>query len=435
MSSWRICSGSCTAALFVVLMQLTAAAAADTPELLDRVVATVDGEAILWSELNLRLEIELRQQRRGLYIAPEEVSQRRRSTLQSMIDEHILVSKARRDSVQVEPSRVDEVFNAEFNRIESSMEPKEFADMLKRSGLSERVLKNTIRKRVRRQLLSQQFISELAYRQFITRKDVEAYRQAHRDTLPAKVSLSQIHLRVRPEAETLSRARDKIDAIRARLDGGDAFAEVARSHSEDPGTAPDGGELGCFGPGTLMREFEVATRGLKPGEVSEPVMTKLGFHLILLREKRQGETCASHILVRARSTRMDAEAALARLAALRNRALEGEDFAELARDYSEDEEGARRGGLWDYFPKEAIPPFLDPIVSSMGLGDVSEPFMLEDGAHILKINDDYATLEGFVREELVSRLMSDLIEAHRQRIHVESRLDAEFLWKWGDGPS
>ena len=71
----------------------------------------------------------------------------------------------------------------------------------------------------------------------------------------------------------------------------------------------------------------------------------------------------------------------------------------------------------------------------MRLGDISEPFMLEDGAHILKINDDYATLEGFVREELVGQLMSDLIEAHRQRIHVESRLDAEFLWKWGDGPS
>ena len=361
MSNWRICNGSAavagTAALMMIVMRLTEASAADAPELLDRVVATVDGEAILWSELNLRLEIELRQQGLGLYLTPEEVTRRRRNTLESMIDEHILVSKARRDSVQVEASRVDEAFNDEMSRIKSSVEQKEFADMLERSGLSERVLKNTIRKRVRRQLLSQQFISELAFRQFITRKDVEAFRQAHQDTLPARISLSQIHLRVRPEAETLNRARDKIGDIRARLDGGDAFAEVARDFSEDPGTAAEGGSLGCYEPGSLMWEFEVAARGLRPGEVSDPVLTELGFHLILLREKRKARPAPATFSCAPAPPRADAEAVRARLAELRDRALDGEDFAELARDYSEDEEGARRGGLWDIMPKEAIPPF------------------------------------------------------------------------------
>ena len=93
---------------------------------------------------------------------------------------------------------------------------------------------------------------------------------------------------------------------------------------------------------------------------------------------------------------------------------------------------SRRGGLWNIVPKGAVPPELDGVFSSLSLGEISEPFVLLDAAHILKINDDYATLEGLVREQRVNLLMSELIASHREEIHVEIRLDDEFLWQDDD---
>ena len=423
------------AVVCVALLGAAAASPSPPPELLDRIVAFVDDEAILWSELNLRLQIELQQEGMRTIPGEEEIKRRRAGMLDTMLDEHILVSKARRDSVQVDASRVEEMLNAEIGRIKSDMSLEEFASMLERSGLSERQLKTRYRKQIRHQLLSEQFINQLAYRQFITRVDVEDFRAAHADTLPAKISLSNIQLKIRPAAEVLDEALEKITAIRARLDSGEAFADVARDASEDPGTRSEGGDLGCFGPGTLVPEFEIAADGLQLGDVSEPVLTEFGYHLILVREKRGSEICSQHILVRARSTDQDEERALARLAELRERALNGEEFAQLARDNSEDQTSARRGGLWAILQKDTIPPDIDAIISGMTLGELSEPFLVTDspilakGAYLFKINDDYATLEGLVREQLVARLMTDLIEDHREEIHVEVRLDDEFLWQ------
>ena len=432
MNASRSCK--CLAAALVAIAvlgasALAAASPASSPELLDRIVAFVDDEAILWSELNLRLQIELQEE--GMLSVPTEAEIRRRRAgmLDTMLDEHILISKAKEDSIQVDASRVEEMLNAEFGRIKTSMEPDAFTSMLDKSGLSERQLKKSYRKQIRDRMLSEQFINQLAFRQFITRKDVDDFRAAHSDTLPSKVSLSNIHLKVVPQADVLEGALERISAIRVRLDSGEPFADVARDASEDPGTRAEGGDLGCFSPGTLVAEFEIAANELRPGDVSDPVLTEFGYHLILVSEKRESEICARHILVRARSTSDDERRALSRLNELRERALNGEEFAELARDHSEDRETSRRGGLWAILPKEAIPPGIGAIISGMTLGDISEPFLLEEGAYILKINDDYATLEGLVREQLVASLMTELIADHRQQIHVELRLKDEFLWR------
>jgi peptidyl-prolyl cis-trans isomerase SurA len=177
-----------------------------------------------------------------------------------------------------------------------------------------------------------------------------------------------------------------------------------------------------------MPEFEQAAFNLKPGERSEAVLTAMGFHLILLHEKRESEMCASHILVRARITEADRQRVEDGLQDLRRRSLSGEDFAQLARDHSQDPGTASQGGLWRILDSESIEPFLVPHVTGLGLGDVSQPFFIEDGGHILKINDDYATLESLVREERVAERMEQLIEDYRGEIHVEERLEESWLW-------
>ena len=132
--------------------------------------------------------------------------------------------------------------------------------------------------------------------------------------------------------------------------------------------------------------------------------------------------------MRARTTEADRERVRDRLEDLRRRALAGEDFAQLARDHSEDAQSARQGGLWQILDRAAIPDVLNPFIGHLGLGGVSEPVILDTGGHIFKINDDFATLEALVREERVAHRMEEVIAEYRQEIHVEERLDDEWLW-------
>jgi peptidyl-prolyl cis-trans isomerase SurA len=413
----------------LVALCLLAGRAGAEPELLDRIVGVVDDQVVLWSELNLRTQLDLQAQGRNPMFLPEtEIVAENQRVLTGMIDELIVVKKAQKDSLEVDPTLVEEHLDVEFGRIKRSIGDVELVEMLERSGMTERQLKQRYRKQIRHRLLYEQMVSELSYRQFITRRDVESFRDSFATALPPKLSVSQINLKVTPADSVLERAREQITTIQNELGAGRDFAEVARQFSEDPGTATEGGDLGCFEPGTLMPEFERAAFNLRPGETSESVLTAFGFHLILLHEKRESEMCASHILVRARTTDGDGDRVQQRLEELRRRAAAGEDFAQLARDHSEDPGTARQGGLWQVLERESIPPFLVPYLTGLGLGDMSQPFFLEDGGHLLKVNDDYATLESLVREDRVGTRMERLIEDYREEIHVEERLGEAWLW-------
>ncbi|MFH1571552.1 MAG: peptidylprolyl isomerase [Gemmatimonadota bacterium] len=398
------------------------------PQLLDRIVAVVDDGVILWSELSLRVRMELEQQGRGLYITPQELDQRLDATLDQMIDERVLVLKARADSVEVDAGQVEEVLNEQLEQVRGSMEPAEFASLLERSGLTERQLKSRYRKQIRSRLLYDRMTAQLAYKQFISRRDVDDYRHQYVDHLPDPVSISQISIKVQPRTDVVDAARQKIDELAGRLAAGEDFTEVARRYSEDPGSAAAGGNLGCFQEGFLVPEFETAALALRPGEVSQPVLTPFGYHLILLHERRERELCCSHILVRARTGTGDEGRALTELTELRQRALAGEDFAELARGYSQNPNTARSGGLWQVLPRDQIPSVLEPYLAPLGLGGISEPFVMEGFAHILRINDDQATLESLVRQQRLASYVQQLIDEFKLKIHVEKRLDEQYLW-------
>lgn len=408
--------------LTLAAVLLLAPATWGAPELLDRIVAVVDDQVILWSELNFRVLLGLEQQGRS-YVPPEQLDDLRAETLERMIDERVLVIKARKDSVVVDETQVDERLNEQLKRIRERLSREEFEQMLERSGLTERQLKARYRKEIRRDLLSSQMRSLLAYRTHITHGDIEAFRQRYADELPPRIFLSQINIKVSPDSSVVARARDRIKAVQERLAAGEAFEAVAKRMSEDPGTAAAGGDLGCFAPGTLLPEFETAAVDLKPGEISEPVQTAFGFHLVQLREKREGEMCAGHILARAAVTPQDKERAEARLEELRRRAMAGEDFAQLAQRYSEDPQTARQGGLWQSFATDQIPAFLRPYLADLKMGEVSRPFFLDDGGHILKINDDQATIENMVREMRMEETVRTVIAEFKGEIHVENRLD------------
>ena len=402
------------------------------PELIDRIVATVDNQTILWSELNYRLRFEAEQRGLSAFVEPGQLETLRSEILEDMVEEQVLILKAQKDSIQIDPSEVEEMLKQQFLLAKSSMADGEFERMLERVGLSERQLKARYRKEIRHRLLSRQMRAFGAYRVHVNHRDVEVFRLAHSDTLPTQISLSHILLQIKPSDEVLAEKLARIEKIQAMLAVGEDFAEVAREHSEDPGSASHGGDLGCFSAGTMLTEFEEAAFALKPGETSEPVLSPYGYHLIKLRERREDALCANHILILARTSEDDKDHTRARLVELRQRALAGEEFSQLARQHSSNPQTAMQGGLWGSFPREQIPEFLQPYLRGLRLGEISEPFFLEEGGHIIKINDDQASLEGLIRETRTARAMRELIDKYRQQIHIETRLDEDDLRRPGD---
>ncbi len=396
-------------------------------ELIDRIVASVDNHIILWSELNYRLRFEMDERDLTVYSPPDSIEALRMQVLDDMVDEQVLILKAQRDSLQIDPAEVEEMLVQQFRMARSNMSDSEFEEMLERVGLTERQLKQRYRKEIRHRLLYRQMRNVVSFRQHITHREVEAFRQVLGDTLPLQISLSHIRVKIRPSDDILAEKRTRASEVEQRLRDGADFAALAREVSEDPGSASNGGDLGCFGAGTLVPEFEEVAFQLKQGEISAPVLSPYGYHVIRLNEKREDAICASHILVLAKTVDGDKERAAERLRELRRRTDDGEDFAALARAHSDDPNSAMQGGLWGTFPRDQIPVFLKPYIDGLKLGQVSEPFFLQGEGFLFKINDDQATLESLIRETRTERAMRELIRDYRQQIHIETRLDGDYL--------
>lgn len=106
--------------------------------------------------------------------------------------------------------------------------------------------------------------------------------------------------KINSEETNTGASKKKADEVLAKAKAGEDFAKLARENSGDPGTAANGGDLGYFGKGKMVPEFEEAAFKLKVGEISEPIRTVYGYHIIKLTDKKGDEVKASHILVKVR---------------------------------------------------------------------------------------------------------------------------------------
>jgi peptidyl-prolyl cis-trans isomerase C len=144
-------------------------------------------------------------------------------------------------------------------------------------------------------VLAQEFLHrEMEGKVRITDDEIETYYKGHKDefTGPESVKARHILLKV-PEGaddEAWEEAESKAEDIKKKLENGEDFAKLAKKYSDDLGSKDKGGDLGFFSKGRMVPEFESAAFSLKPGELSGPVKTKFGYHIIEVREKKAAST-------------------------------------------------------------------------------------------------------------------------------------------------
>ncbi|PJJ54778.1 peptidylprolyl isomerase [Hymenobacter chitinivorans] len=228
---------------------------------------------------------------------------------------------------------------------------------------------------------------------YLTEKSVtdQLVREAY-DRMSKEVSASHILIRLAPDAapaDTLV-AYNKIVALRQRVTGGEDFNKVAAETSEDPSARDNGGKLGYFTAMQMVYPFESAAYRTKVGEISQPVRTRFGYHLIKVNDVRtaQGEIKVAHLMIRATPSmpKADSVTAKKKIDELYSRLQRKEPWEKLVAQFSEDAGSAANGGeLPPFGTGRMIPSFEEAAFRLQNPGDLSAPVQTPYGWHIIKL--------------------------------------------------
>ncbi len=384
----------------VVLAVFSGSLARAKPERVDRILAVVDDEIILQSDVMSHLAVEamrLGMSRQDLTgFRGQELFQQ---ILDNMVQDQLLLAKAREDTIEVDAERVEEAVRAEIRRLKTEHGEATFVQELQAQGMTERELRENFRQRMRKEGIRQQMFQLLSQTVEISHKETEDFLDRYRQTTPDLMSISHILIEPKPSADRQAQARKRTKELLARVQKGEDFAEVARTSSEDPGTAPSGGDLGFFSRGQMVSGFEQAAFALRPGEVSDVVESEFGYHIIRVDDVDGDRVRARHILILLRPNEADIEGAQQEAVGLYRRIQEGEDFAELARQHSAHTETSGDGGRFPgLFSRDNLPPAFADRIGSMKPGEVSLPVKTEFGWHLVKLNDDRDTIEEMLKQ-------------------------------------
>ena len=405
-------------------------------ESLDQIVAIVGKDIILESELKTQLEFYLTQTGKKVE-NPEELNILRKTLLDQMINDRLLLAKAEKDTLlKINEKEIEQTLEDQLSKIKSQFPSEEaFQKELKTEGLTETELKRNYREQIKEQILRDKLISSKLSKANISLREVKEFYQSYKDSLPEQpesAKLSQILLKIEPSQKTLDSLKDFASTILVRAKAGENFSELAKRYSEDL-SAKQGGDLGFLKKGEILPEFEMRAFSLKPGEISDLVQTSLGYHIIKLEEKKEEEIHVRHILIKITPSQVDSAKILSLADTLYQKLKSGADFVLLVKDYSQDDESKKKGGEIGWFPLAQLPEELKEKITQTEIGQITSPVITEEGVHILKIldkkekrslslEDDYDTIKEMAKRKKGNDEILKWIEELKSKTYVEVRI-------------
>lgn len=358
-------------------------------ELIDRVVAVVDSGVIMESQLNSRVEeILIRLKNDKAELPPLNLLEEQ--VLDRLIIEEIQLQLADRAGIKISDSELNQTLSRVSSQNNLSLE--EFRLKLEAEGTSYKSFRDTIKKeliiqRVQRGKVGAKIdISEQELENFINSEEgrtqlAEQYNVQH-ILLSVKSGLSEIEIEA-IENEAVS--------LLGRLENGESFEKLAASYSAGQ-KALEGGFLGWRTSAELPSLFAEVVSGLTVGEVAQPVRSGAGFHILKLTEKRGNtvkfldQTLARHILIQPSEIRTENQAEML-INDIYKRLKEGEDFKQLARQFSEDPGSKMDGGELGWSNPGDYDPAFEMTLNATEIGQLSEPIKSSFGWHIIEVMD------------------------------------------------
>jgi peptidyl-prolyl cis-trans isomerase SurA len=383
-----------TLALTLAALTLQGTALAQTRELatkgqlLDRIAAVVNDGVVLNSDLDEQIAIvsgRMREQK--LELPPQNVL--RQQVLERLVVQEIQVQQADRAGVKVSDENLNGALQdvAERNKIPLQRLP----EVLAQQGIDYAAYRQDMRRELQLGILRQH---EVLQKISVTPKEIDTFleRQSKLPNEHAEYNVSHILIAVGQTAtpDQLDAAAKKAQDVYQRAKGGEDFGKLAVANSNSQ-TALEGGALGWRKGGELPTFLTDLVVKLKPGEVSEPLRTPTGFHIVRLNEIRDEKPKAVVEQVHARMVLMktnelaDDATVKQKLTRIRERIVKGEDFSGLAKVTSEDAASASQGGDLGWFGAGTYSPEFEAVLSGLKDNEISEPFRTQYGWHIVQM--------------------------------------------------
>ncbi|WP_432713451.1 foldase protein PrsA [Pedobacter sp.] len=414
---------------------------------IDKVVAVLGNNVILLSELNQQFAQYLNSGN------PNEANVKC-YILQQMLVQKLLKQQAEIDSVMVDDPQVDDEVD---RRMRSSIQRAGGQDRLEQF-LNKSVLqyKDEIRPDIKDALIANKMQSKITENVNVTPLEVKKYFETYKqDSLPDIATEFEIgEIVLYPELTKAEKQKyyDKLDAIRLRVKSGEDFGFLAKTYSEDPGSSPDGGDLGFFDRTMMAKEFTAWAFKLKAGEISPVFETEFGYHILQVIERRGEQVHARHILIRPVTTPQSLDRVKLHADSIYSNIIDKKiSFSAAASKYSGNKETKYNGGMMLYadnvtarttfIPADKIDPKVFLVVDTMQIGGISKPvfFTGPDGKEGYKIlmlkskipphkgnlDQDYAKFKEKAQEQKMDKVLSEWFEKRRESTYI--KIDPEFL--------
>lgn len=361
----------------------------DTGEMLDSIAAVVNDGIVLTSELQIEVQrIVARLEAEGTPIPP--MNQLAPQILERLVIRQIQLQRAERIGMQISDENLNLALAGIAERNGVSL--NDLPAMLAQEGIDYA----SYRAEMRDQLI----VEQLRQRDVIgsinvTPRELEDYleRQEGRATRNVEFKLSQILISTSANAdpENVATSEKQVWEIYEKVQNGDSFAEMAIAFS-DGQQALEGGEMGWRKGAELPTLFADIVPGLERGQVSEPIRSASGYHLVRLDDIRgadpvmESQTRARHILITVNEI-LDEEAARQKLTEIREQIMDGDDFEAVAKVVSEDPGSAINGGDLGWNGPDIFVPEFQAVCDQLEIDEISDPFRSSFGWHIIQLLD------------------------------------------------
>ena len=424
--------------VFLLSNLATAATSSATPVKMDRIIAIVDQGVITEQELADRIKtVSAQLEKQGTPLPPQNVLEKQ--ILERLIVDSLQLQLAAQTGLKVDDTQLDKTI--ERIAAQNKMEVAEFKAALEKDGISMRKFREDIRSEItlarlrERDVDNKLSVSDGEIDNFLT-------TQANRGDDQDEFEISHILIRTPEDSspEDLEKARNKTEAVLKELADGKDFAQVSASFSDTP-NALEGGQMGWKSGAQIPALFLDTLKPMQVGEVSKPIRSPNGFHILKLTNRRGGssslmidQTHARHILIKLTEVVSEKDGKQ-KMDTIKERLDNGVKFEEMARQYSEDGSANNGGDLGWVNPGDTVPQF-EKAMNELGLGEISAPVRSPFGWHIIQVlerrkqdmSKEAARLKA--RQEIRARksdeAYQDWVRELRDRAFVEMRLEDKF---------
>ena len=417
----------------LALALLLAAPQALAAQLLDRIVAVVNDDVVLLSELEQEVKTVAAQlQQRNIPLPDQQILIRQ--VLERLIMQRLQLAVAERSGIRVDEATL----NAAVQRIaeQNNLSLSQFRAALEAEGYDYAAFREGLRNEI---VLARLHQRQAESRVHITPQEIDEFLASQSGSNTDEYLVGHILISIPDQASAaqLQQARERAEQVLRALREGAELAQLAASYSDSP-TALDGGSLGWRTQGELPTLFANVVPQLAVGETADILQGPSGFHIIQLLDRRSSDravitqTRARHILITPNEVVSESDARQ-RLESLRRRILNGEDFAELAKAHSDDKASASRGGDLGWASPGMFVPSFEQAMAQLAPGEISEPFRSNFCWHIVQVlerrqrdaTDELrrARAAEIIRQRKTEEVLEAWLRQLREDAYVDIRLD------------